>query len=332
MGRLMGRLLALTAFAAALGQASGQVIGTAAAQTYPTRPVHLILPYGAASASDIAARLFADRLSKLWGKPIVVENRPGGDGIVSLNAVRTANDDHTLWLGPAGALNVLPYQHDTLPFNTQRDFIPVVSIVNVALAISTASTMKVDTIDQLIKLIRAKPGTLNASAANGVSDFLLFGFFKQKGLQAVEVPYRDIMQAPNDLVGGRIQVLSTSLAVVQPLALAGRIKVLLVTSSKRAAGMPDVPTAAQAGYPDLTFDSLGGVFAPPVMPKKERESIAADFRKVAADPLIAKRLNATGQTMDIEGPSEFAAGVQAQRDKLAALAKILNVKAATVQQ
>jgi tripartite-type tricarboxylate transporter receptor subunit TctC len=141
------------------------------------------------------------------------------------------------------------------------------------------------------------------------------------------------MQAPNDLVGGRIQVLSTSLAVVQPLAQAGRIKVLLVTSSQRVPSMPDIPTAAEAGYPDLTFNSLGGVFCPPGMPEKERESIAADFRKVASsDPVIGQRLGTTGQLLTIRGPSEFAAGVQAQRDKLAGLAKILGVKAATVQQ
>jgi tripartite-type tricarboxylate transporter receptor subunit TctC len=330
MGRLRGRLLALTALAAALSHA----IGTAAArQTYPTRTVHLILPYGAASATDIAARLFADHLSKLWGKPVVVENRPGGDGIVSLNAMLTARDDHTLWMGPAGAINVLPYEHDTLPFDVKNDFVPVVSVVNVALAISTASAMKIDTIDQLIKRIRAEPGKLNASAANGISDFLLFGFFKQKGLQAVEVPYRDIMQAPNDLVGGRIQVLSTSLAVVQPLAQAGRIKVLLVTSDQRAPSMPEVPTAAEAGYPDLTFNSLGGVFGPPGMPEQERESIAADFSTAAkSDPVIAQRLGTTGQILKIQGPSEFSASVRAQRDKLASLAKILGVKAATVQQ
>jgi len=330
MTRLTARFLAPAALAVAI---SAQVIGAAAAQqTYPTRTVQLILPYGAASATDIAARLFADRLSKLWGKPVVVENRPGGDGIVSLNSVLTAHDDHMLWMGPAGAINVLPYEHDTLPFDTSRDFVPVVSVVNVALAISTASSMKIDTIDQLVKLIRSEPGKLNAAAANGISEFLLFGFFKQKGLQAVEVPYRDIMQAPNDLVGGRIQVLSTSLAVVQPLAQGGSIKVLLVTSNQRAPSMPDVPTAAEAGYPDLTFNSLGGVFGPPGMPEKERDSIAEDFRKVAkGDPDIAQRLGNTGQILTIKGPSEFTAAVQEQREKLAGLAEILGIKAATTK-
>ncbi len=323
--RLPMGLAALAGLALAIGF---QAIDAAAAPaTYPTRTVRFILPYGAASATDIAARMFAERLSKLWGKPVVVENRPGGDGLVSLNAFVAAHDDHTLWFGPAGAFNVLPYQQDTLSFDLQRDIVPIVSISNVALAVSTPASMKIDTIDQLVKLVRAEPGKLNASAANGISDFLLFGFFKKLGLQVVDVPYRDIMQAPNDLAGGRIQVLSTSLAVVQPLAQAGRIKVLLVTSRQRAPSQPNVPTAAEAGYPDLTFDSLGGVFGPRGISDKVRASIAADFRKVAeADPSIADRLGKTGQIMTLEGPSEFAASVQEQRAKLAGLAKILGIK------
>jgi tripartite-type tricarboxylate transporter receptor subunit TctC len=323
----MRRLIAVVTIALAT---SLQAIGGAAAQQiYPTRTVRFFLPYGAASATDIASRMFADRLTSLWGKPVVVENRPGGDGLISLNAFVTAHDDHTLWFGPAGAFNVLAYQHDTLPFDPQRDIVPVVSISNVALAIAVPASMKIDTIDQLVKLARSEPGKLNASAANGISDFLLFGFFKKMGLDVAHVPYRDIMQAPNDLVGGRIQVLSASLAVVQPLAQAGRIKVLLVTSRQRAPSMPDVPTAAEAGYPDLAFDSLGGVFGPSGMPENVRESIAADFRKVAnADPVIAARLGNTGQIMTIEGPSEFAKSVQQQREKLAALAETLGFKAA----
>lgn len=324
---------AWSAVASAAIAASLQFVGAAAAQdTYPSRTVRFILPYGAASATDIAARLFADQLSKMWGKPVVVENRPGGDGLVSLNAFVTAHDDHTLWLGPAGAFNVLPYQHDTLPFDPQHDIVPVVSVVSVSLAISVSASMQIDTMDQLVALVRAQPDKLNASAANGISDFLLFGFMKNRGLQIVDVPYRDIMQAPNDLVGGRIQVLSTSLAVVQPLAQAGRIKVLLVTSKRRMPSMPDVPTAAEAGYPDLSFDSIGGVFGPRGMPDREREKIAADFHKAAAaNPAIAERLANTGQLLTIEDPAEFAKGVQEQRDKLAALAKILGVNAAHPQ-
>jgi tripartite-type tricarboxylate transporter receptor subunit TctC len=322
----MGRLVALVAAAIA---ASLHVMGSAAAQQgYPERTVRFILPYGAASASDTTARLFADRLSTKWGKPVVVENRPGGDGIVSMQAFVAANDDHTLWFGPAGAFTVLPYQHDTLPIDPYHDLNPVVSVSDVVLAISMPASMHVDTVAQLVALARSEPGKLNAAAASGISDFLLFGFFKNLGLEVAHVPYRDIMQAPGDLAEGRIQVLSSSLAVPQPLAHAGRLKILVVTSKQRAPGEPDIPTAEEAGYPALTFESIGGVFGPRGMPETLRKSIAADFRAVSTDPAIAERLASFGTIMDIRGPAEFAVSVQEQRDKLAALAKTLGIKAA----
>jgi tripartite-type tricarboxylate transporter receptor subunit TctC len=310
------------------GAANAWPLAARAQQAFPTRTVRFILPYGAASASDTAARLFADRLSARWAKPVVVENRPGGDGLVSLDAFVGAHDDHTLWFGPAGAFNVLPYQHDTLPFDPKRDLNPIASVSEVVLAISAPASMNIDSVDQLLKKARAEPGRLNAAAANGISDFLLFGFIKSMGVEIVRVPYRDIMQAPNDLVESRIQVLATSLAVVQPLSQAGRIKVLAVTSRRRAPSAPDVPTAVEAGYPALTFESIGGVFGRRGMPDKLREAIAADFQKVAEDPIIAERLGNTGQIMSVLGPAEFAARVEEQRDRLAALATTLGVKAA----
>jgi tripartite-type tricarboxylate transporter receptor subunit TctC len=302
------------------------VDGAAAQQVFPTRTVRFIVPFGAASASDMTARLFADRLSARWGRPVIVENRPGGEGLISLDAFVAARDDHVLWFGPAGITNVLPYEHDTLPFDPQRDVIPVSSVSQVVLAVSTPASMNIGSIDQLVALARAQPGKLNAAAANGISDFLLFGFIKSMGLGIVKVPYRDIMQAPNDLAESRIEVLSTSLAVVQPLTSAGRIKVLAVSSRQRAPSMPEVPTAIEAGYPALTFESIGGVFGSRAMSADIRERIAADFRAVAEDPIIIKRLGDTGQIGSSLGPAAFAAGVQEQRDKLAVLAKTLGVK------
>ena len=326
----MRRLMVFVAAAAVLGL---QLIGGAAAQsTYPTRTVRFILPYGAASATDTAARMFADGLSKLWGKPVVVENRPGGDGLVSLGAFAQAKDDHVLWFGPAGAFTALPYMHDTLPFDPSPNMNPIVSVSVVVLAVSMPTSMKVDTVAQLVALAKAEPGKLNAAAANGISDFLLFGFFKKQGLQIAEVPYRDIMQAPGDLAAGRIQILSSSLAVPQPLANAGRLKILVVTSKQRAPSQPDVPTAIESGYPDLTFESIGGVFGPPGMPDELRNHIAEDFRKVAAaNPDIAKRLAATGQIISLRSPTEFAAAIKEQRVTLADLAKTLGLKAAPAQ-
>jgi tripartite-type tricarboxylate transporter receptor subunit TctC len=321
----MLQIISLAALALA---ASLQIISGAAAQPmFPSRSVHFILPYGAGSASDTTARLFADRLSARWGKPVVVENRPGGDGLVSLDAFVGAHDDHTMWFGPAGLFNVLPYQHDKLPFDLKRDLNPIASVSEVVLAVSTPASMNVNVMDELVAMARAQPGKLNAAAANGVSDFLLFGFLKSMGLEIVKVPYRDIMQAPGDLAQSRIHVLATSLAVVQPLSKAGRIKVLAVTSRQRAPSAPEVPTAAEAGFPALTFESIGGVFGPRDMADKLRASIAADFQKVGEDPIIAKRLGDTGQIISVLGPAQFAARVQEQRDRLAALAKVLGIKA-----
>src|SRR6516162_8885233 len=319
-------LIALAALA--LGASLQLMGGAAAQQMFPTRTVHFILPYGPGSASDTTARPFAERLSARWGKPVVVENRPGGDGLVSLDALAGAHDDHTMWFGPAGAFNVLPYQHNTLPFDPKRDLNPIASVSEVVLAVSTPVSMNVSSVDDLVAMARAQPGKLNAAAANGISDFLLFGFFKSMGLQVARVPYRDIMQAPSDLAESRIQVLSTSLAVVQPLSKAGRIKVLVVTSAQRAPSSPEAPTAAEAGYPALTFESIGGVFGPRDMPDKLRESIAADFQKIAEDPIIAKRLADTGQIISVLGPAQFGARVQEQRDRLAELARTLGVKPA----
>jgi len=289
--------------------------------------VRLILPFGPASATDITARLLADRLTARWGKPVVVENRPGGDGLVALKAFVDANDDHTFFFGPAGAFLVHLYDEEKPPYDPQRDIVPIVGIYVTVLAISVPTSLNIDTVDQLVALARAKPGKLNAAAATGNSDFLIFGFIKSMGLEITKVPYRDIMQAPNDLAENRIQVLSTSLAAAQPMMQAGRIKVLVVSSKQRAQGAPDIPTAAEAGYPALMMDSTGGLYGPKAMSESLRNSISADLRQIAeTDPVIGKRLADTGQIMTLRGPAEFAASIKEQNDQLARFAKILDLK------
>jgi tripartite-type tricarboxylate transporter receptor subunit TctC len=303
--------------------------GRAAAQTYPTRTVKFIVPFGPASGTDITARLVGDRLAARWGKPVVVENRPGGDGFVAINAFIGANDDHTLLFVPVGTFAVHPYAHEKLPYNADRDLLPIANVTSLVLAISAPESLKLGSLGDFVALARAQPGKLNVAAAAGNSDFLLSGFLKSYGLQVAKVPYRDIMQGPNDLAEGRIQLLSSSLAIVQALMQAARIKVLAVTSRKRAPSAPDVPTVVEAGFPDLELESLIGVFGPRGMPNELRESVAADIRAVAAsDSVIASRLGATGQIVDIRGPAEFAAGIAELRGKLAEIAKALGIKPA----
>jgi tripartite-type tricarboxylate transporter receptor subunit TctC len=318
----MWRLLAIAIVLAAV---TGGLKVAPAQQTYPTHTVRLILPFGAASATDITARLLADRLSARWGKPVVVENRPGGDGLVALNAFLGAHDDHTLFFGPASTFLVHLYDEEKPSYNP-HDVMPIAQVYVTVLAISVPASLNVGTMDELIALARAQPGKLNAAAATGNSDFLIFGFIKSMGLQIAKVPYRDIMQAPNDLAEDRIQLLSSSLAVAQPMMRAGRIKVLLVTSKQRALGAPELPTAAEAGYPALTMETAGGLFGPPQMPAALRESIAGELRKITEDdPIIGQRLADTGQIMTLRGPAAFARSVAEQNDQLGAIAKILGL-------
>jgi len=291
------------------------VAGFAGAQAYPTRTVKFILPFGPASGIDIAARLFADRLAARWGKPVVVENRPGGEGLIAIGAFVSANDDHTLLFSPVGTFAVHPYGQEKLPYNAERDLQPIASVSTILLAVSISESLKVGSLAELVAIARAQPGKLNAAAAN---------VLKETGLQMAKVPYRDMTQAPNDLAEGRIQVLMASLATMQPQMQTGRIA---VTSRARAPIVPDIPTVIEAGYPALAMDGLVGLFGPRAMPRDVRERIASDLQAIAAaDPVIVGRLAATGQIVDVRGPAEFAAGIAEQRATLAAIAKTLGIR------
>ena len=303
-------------------------VGNAFAQTYPSRTVKFILPFGPASGTDTVARMVGDQLAKRWGQPVVIENRPGGDGLISINAFTAANDDHTLLWVPVGVFAVHPFEREKLPYDADRDLLPIVGVTSLALAVSAPESLKTPTLRDFIALVKANPGKFNAAAANGNADFLLGFFLKSMDLNIAKVPYRDIMQGPTDIAEGRIQLLSSSLAIVVPLMQAGKIRVMAVTSKQRMPSAPDVPTVREAGFPALEMDSPGGIFGPRGMPLATRERIAEDVRAVlAADPTIAKRLEATGQVVTGQRPAEFAVGIKQLRDQLAAIAKLLDMKA-----
>jgi tripartite-type tricarboxylate transporter receptor subunit TctC len=322
-------MLRLLSFAAAALFTIWHGATSASAQTYPTRTVKFILPFGPASGTDITARLVTVPLAARWGKPVVIENRPGGDGLVAINAFISANDDHTLLWVPVGTFAVHPYDKEKLPYSAERDLIPVAGVSSLFLSVAVSTALNVNSLRELVELVRANPGKFNWATANGNADFLMSGFLKSNGLEMAKVPYRDILQAPNDLAENRIQLLSSSLAIVTPLMQAGKVKVLAVTGRRRAPSAPDVQTVAEAGFPALVMESIGGIFGPRGMPLTVREQIAADVRAaVASDPTIATKLEATGQIVDIRGPNEFAAGIKELNDQLAGIAKVLGMKAA----
>jgi tripartite-type tricarboxylate transporter receptor subunit TctC len=298
----------------------------AAAETWPQRPVKFLLPLGAGSGVDIGARLLADRLSTRWGQPVVVENRPGGDALVAISAFVSAHDDHVLLATPTSSFTAHPYLHDNLPYKSS-DLLAIARVSNTIITLAVPTSLNVGSLADLVALARAQPGKLNWAGVTGALDFLFAGFLQHAGLNMTKVPYRNPVEAANDLAEGRVQAYLSALAIVRPQIEAGKIKPLAVTNKVRAPTAPDVPTVKEAGYSDLSLDGLVGFFGPPEMSNALRERIAADIGAVvAADPTIGQRLTATGQIPNVGGPTEFATAIEEQRAQIAAIAKELGIK------
>jgi tripartite-type tricarboxylate transporter receptor subunit TctC len=297
------------------------------AQTWPQRPVRFIVSLGPGSGADIGARLLADRLTSVWGQPVVVENRAGGDAVVAINAFISANDDHTLLYTPTSSFTAHPYQHDKLPYDP-RELSPVarVSITLVGLAVPGSS--KIASVGELIDTIRKEPGKLNYTTATGMTDVIYDGYFKSAGLQITRVPYRDVVGPTTDLGENRIQAYVGALAILQPHMQAGRAKLIAVTNGQRTSTLPDMPTVAEAGFPALTFDGLIGLFGPRSMAAAARDRVAADIRKAVMEPAIKDRLAATSQVVSPGTAAELGNSIEEQRSKLAAVAHQLGIKAA----
>jgi tripartite-type tricarboxylate transporter receptor subunit TctC len=297
----------------------------AAAQLWPNRPVRLIVTLGPGSGVDIGARLFADKLSARWGQSVVVENRPGGDGMVAITAFLGAHDDHVLLVSPVSSFTAHPYFHDKLPYDP-KDLIPIARISKTVIAVSVPTSLNVNSLKELEALARAKPGQLNWTTATGFTDFVFAGFLHTIGLTMAKVPYKNPVSAVNDLAEGRIQAYMPAYAIVRPQVLAGKVKVLAVTNHERAPALPDVPTATEAGYPSLEFDGLVGLFGPPGIADDVRKRIADDIHAVAGDPVIVERMTATAQIVSPGNAVEFAASIAQQQAQVAAVAKLFGNK------
>jgi tripartite-type tricarboxylate transporter receptor subunit TctC len=284
-----------------------------------------VLPLGPGSGVDIGARLLADRLTARWGQPVVVENRPCGDAILAISTFVSAKDDHVLLCSPTSSFTAHPFLHENLPYKPS-DLQPIARVSNTLITFSVPASLNVKSIAELVAMARAQPGKLNWAGVTGALDFLFAGYLKEAGLTMTKVPYRNPVEAANDLAEGRVQVYISALAIARPQIEAGKVKPLAVTNSVRAPTLPDVPTVKEAGYPTLTLDGLVGFFGPADMPAALRDRIAADIRAVGADPTIAERLAATGQIFNLGGPAEFGAATDEQRAKIAAIAKELGIK------
>lgn len=322
MMRLKLRLLVAIGVAAALSLAAN--IRSASAEDWPTRPVRLILTLGPGSGADIGARLLADKLSQRWGQPVIVDNRPGGDGIVAINAFVSAHDDHILLFSPTSSFTAHPYLHDHLPYKLS-DLVPVTRVSNTFVAVSVPTSLNVDTLGKFVALAKEKPGQLNWAGLTGALDFLLAGWLQEQNLNVAKIAYKNPVEAANDLAEGRVQFYELAFAIVRPQLQNGKIKVIAITNTARAPNLPDLPTVAEAGFPGLTVDGLVGIFGPTGISPAVRDKITADVKAVA-DDTIRDRLMTTGQLLNVGGGDEFAKSLEEQRKQVADYAKKLGVQ------
>ncbi len=315
--------LKLTALA--LGLAGALALGTPsqAQQNWPNRTVKFIVPFGPGAGADIGGRLFAERLQKIWGQPVIIENRPGGDSIVAINAFISANDDHTFLFAPSGNFAVHPFAYKKLAYDPKM-LNPVVRASNTILAVAVKADAPYNNVKEFTEAARKAPGKFNSGLVQGITEFTFWGYLHDQKLNITQVPYKDINVAPVDLGEGRIEVVMASFAIVQPQLNAGRIKLITVNNKTRVPVAKDMPTAREQGYPSLEVEGLVGLFGLPGMAPALKEKIANDFKSAAADGAIADKLRATGQVINVGGPKEFEEAIREQLANVGAVAKAIN--------
>lgn len=294
-------------------------------KAWPQRAVRLILPFGPASGADIAARLLAERLQGVWKQPIVVEGKPGGDGMLSIGTVVNAKDDHILFFGPSSAFVVHPYTLENLSYDPERDLTPIAGVARVMIAIGVPASLGVKTMSEFVAYAKANPGKISYGVAPGFSEFVLNGYLRESGLAIAKVPYRDITTSPTDLGEGRIQMSMLSFAALRPHIQSGRVRVIAVNEAKRSAITPDIPSVVEAGFPSLVASPVLGMLGPRDMGLEVRRRIAADVVATVKDASVSERLAQTGQPVAAMGVEEYTAALNEQHQQVARIAKVLGL-------
>jgi len=309
-----------------LAAALAAVPALAAAQAWPSKPVHFIVSLGPGSGADLGARLYADRLSRAWGQPVVVENRPGGDGVIAINAVIQAKDDHVLLWGPTANFVGHPYALDKMPYDP-NELMPVARVTGTVVTLGVPASMNVASLKDLLDTAKKKQGWLNWTTAVTMTDIILEGFLRTQGIEAAQVRYKQPAEAVNDLVNERIQLYSSAYAIVRGQVQGGKVKLLAVQARHRVPGL-DLPTVSELGYPGLNFEGLVGIIASRSsgFTSAAADRVAADVKTASADPQLAGRLAATAQLNVPGNAAEFAASIEEQTKQLAESAKLLGMK------
>jgi tripartite-type tricarboxylate transporter receptor subunit TctC len=305
------------------------VSGLAAAQNFPSRPVHWILSQPAGSSPDISARLVADGLSKTWTQQVVVDNRPGGQNVIGAQAAaKSPADGYNYYFATTAALVSNPLTFKSLPYDPERDFVPVAMIGKSPMVIAVNNSVPARSIAELIALDRKDPGKL-AAANEGTKTF--GGMMSQllnvaTGMRLLQVPYNGVAPALQDTVAGRTQVVLVSSAAMSPFIKRGDLRPIAVTSGKRVTGLESVPTMAES-HPGFEYVGWFALVAPAGTPEAIVRKVNADVNAVLAQPEVQKRLLELGAINEGPGtPEQLAQFLKDERVRWAKLVKDINLQ------
>ena len=298
----------------------------AARAEWPERPVKLIVTFPAGSANDAAARIFADALGRKWGKPVVVEDKPGAEGTIGVGSFVSSQDDHMLLYTIAGSVSVAPLLIDKLPYDVDRDLEPIAATTAIVLTLAVSNDLSVRSIPELIDVLRSNPGKYAWTSGPTLPRYVFAAFLKRNGLQMNFVSYRDASQPQADLGEGRIQALVTSLTASSSPVQSGKARFLAVVNPTRAAALPDLQTARELGHPELEIDGLGGIFGGRAMSEALRHRVAADVAAICREPDVRRKLEAGGHNVLSGTTEELKAGIARQRAWLGEITRLIDIR------
>lgn len=286
------------------------VAGSALAQTYPAKPVKLIVPFPPGGNTDIVGRLIADKLSASLGQQVYVENRGGAGGTIGAEAAaKSPNDGYTLFFSTTGTLASAPSMKPNLRYDPIKDFAPIGTLANAPVVVLVRDDLPAKSLRELIELAKAKPGTLKfGSAGTGHFVHIAGEMFKSvAGVDMLHVPYKGVSQALVDMLGGRIDVMFDAPAQYEPHLKSGKVRALAVAAPKRLSRLPDVPTTAQAGLPGYMLASWFGLAAPAGTPAAIIERVNAEVQNALAAPDVVAQLTKLGLEPGGGTPEQYAA-------------------------
>jgi tripartite-type tricarboxylate transporter receptor subunit TctC len=294
------------------------------AQTFPERPVRLIVPQAAGSATDTVARLLAAEMAGPLGQPVVVEDRPGGALTIGIDLVaKSAPDGYTTGMGPIGAMAITRHMVAKLPYDIERDLQPIALVVRGHLLLAVSPSLPVSSVKELIEYAKKNPGKLmNASSSNGSPGHVGGELFKyMTGTDIVHIPYKGGAMAINDLIAGHVQVMFESLNSISTFARSGKVKALAVSGSKRSVGFPDLPTIAEAGVPGYDAGTWTGVIGPARLPRPVLDKLNASINQAIAGPTFLARFAQIGDEPAGGTPEDFAETIRRDSAKWAEVVK-----------